>query len=447
MSKTSGSIREGNAVRVVAGKHHVGEIGEVTRIYEDHILVRFSADPAEYAFEIPELNLTTNPAPEQGKEASKSTTASGITKLLPGQSVRVVAPGDEFDGRAGTIFRIVDDDEIFDDMNVFVAFAGEDDAISFRSDEITLECAPRAPRPRASSQDSSSLQKPTTPTKSTKPQNVVPKSASSSVKSKSSPHAGLPKHPGSPSAVERKQPTAELTLPSRKAAPPPRQAAQESPPKALSNPPPRQDRSSYFDGKPSMVERPSPASGNSWLQSIKDTGLGQVKRGSSRWVAGMAIIAVGAALFLSAFLEWGRTTVSGYAIAMSGLGQVSVYGSDNAPLTSFLEEQLQDQVSSSVHNPGIWTALVGLVSILGGLAYVWTARRSEASIVVAIACGLAFLACIGNVVNLASMMGDVSESGNYSIGFGLLLACALALTLVGSAVTAFVLERISMNNR
>ena len=80
----------------------------------------------------------------------------------------------------------------------------------------------------------------------------------------------------------------------------------------------------YWRGKPGMTQRLSQRSGEPWLQSIKDTGPGRVERGSSRWVAGLAIIAAGGALVVSTLLAWGHTTASGYAISMSGLGQVSV---------------------------------------------------------------------------------------------------------------------------
>jgi Protein of unknown function (DUF2510) len=62
----------------------------------------------------------------------------------------------------------------------------------------------------------------------------------------------------------------------------------------------------YWDNKPRMIESPSPHVTDQWLEAMKDTGPGQVERGSSRWVAGVAIILVGAALFMSGFLEWGR---------------------------------------------------------------------------------------------------------------------------------------------
>jgi hypothetical protein len=75
---------------------------------------------------------------------------------------------------------------------------------------------------------------------------------------------------------------------------------------------------------PTTAERISPHAGEQWLQSIKDTGPGRVERGSSRWVAGLSIIAAGGVLVVSTLLAWGHTTSEGLAISMSGLGQVSV---------------------------------------------------------------------------------------------------------------------------
>ncbi len=422
---STAALYPGQAVKVVApGDDFDGRVGTIFKVIDDDedyddmdVFVKFADEDDAFAFRRDEVILTspdpTRPKPIQRRTPNatsppraapelkiRSTAAPDTTTLLRGQAVKVVAPGDDFDGRVGTIFKVIDDDEDYDDMDVFVKFADEDDAFAFRRDEVAREPM-RTAHPSRPAEDASQPQKnAASRTRSTTPPKAAPKNTSSANK-KTSPAVGQPTKPGSPSVG-----------------------------------------SDSWNAKAQMVAR----SGQSWLQSIKDIGPNAVQRGSGRWVTGVAMLVGGAVLILSTLLVWGRTTSDGYAIAMSGLGQVSVHG-PNSTLTSFLEEQLQGEVGPAVFNPGIWTALVGVLSIFGGLAYLWTARRSEASIVVAVACGVDFLACISNATSLGSMMGDVSDSDSYTIGFGLLLACALTLILVALAVTAFVLERISMNNR
>ena len=92
--------------------------------------------------------------------------------------------------------------------------------------------------------------------------------------------------------------------------------------------------------------------------------------------------------------------------------------------------------------------LVGLIAIVAGAAFLWTRWRSQTALTVAILGGIEFLACMGNVINLGAMMGNPASSpGEYAIGFGLLLACAVTLVLVALGITAFVLERISIRSR
>ena len=119
----------------------------------------------------------------------------------------------------------------------------------------------------------------------------------------------------------------------------------------------------------------------------------------------------------------------------------------NSPIGGFFESQLQDEVGATVHNPGIWAFLVGLIAIVAGAAFLWTRWRSHTALTVAILGGIEFLACMGNVVSLGAMMGNPVSGSEYSIGFGLLLACAVTLVLVGLGITAFVLERMSIGSR
>jgi hypothetical protein len=164
-------------------------------------------------------------------------------------------------------------------------------------------------------------------------------------------------------------------------------------------------------------------------------------------VAGLAIVILGAALLLSTFLDWGSTTLSDYTMTMNGFGSVHVSGPDHS-MSSFMQQQLEDEVESAVHSPGVWVALFGVVAIAAGAAFMWTAWRTPASIAVMVLGGIAFLVCIGNLINLAAMMGNTaSYGGDYRVGFGLLAACALTLALIGVGITAFVLERMALGAR
>ena len=92
--------------------------------------------------------------------------------------------------------------------------------------------------------------------------------------------------------------------------------------------------------------------------------------------------------------------------------------------------------------------LVGLIAVVAGAAFLWTQWRSQTALTVAIVGGIEFLVCMGNVISVGAMMGNPASShGEYAIGLGLLLACAVTLVLVGLGITAFVLERISISSR
>ena len=184
----------------------------------------------------------------------------------------------------------------------------------------------------------------------------------------------------------------------------------------------------------------SPHAGKQWLQSIKDTGPGRVERGSSRWVAGLAIIAAGGVLVVSPLLPWAHDTRSGSVISVSGLGAISVNAEEG--VASLIKE------FNNYGIPGIWAVLVGLIAIVAGAAFLWTRWRSQTALTVAILGGIGFLACMADAINVGAVMGNpASGAGEYAIGFGLLLACAVTLVLVGLGITAFVLERISIGSR
>jgi predicted tellurium resistance membrane protein TerC len=136
---------------------------------------------------------------------------------------------------------------------------------------------------------------------------------------------------------------------------------------------------------------------------------------------------------------------------MSGLGQVFVEPPNDGKLpgaATFIADRIKEDMQSSVHTPGIWALFVGLIAIVAGAAYLWTQWRSQTALTAAIVGGIEFLMCVRNAINVAAMMGNpAGDARQYAIGFGLLLACAVTLVLIGLGITAFVLERFSIGAR
>ncbi|WP_237160566.1 hypothetical protein [Mycolicibacter engbaekii] len=113
---------------------------------------------------------------------------------------------------------------------------------------------------------------------------------------------------------------------------------------------------------------------------------------------------------------------------------------------AFAAARVKDDVEATANNPGAWAVIVGLIAIVVGAAYLWTEWRSIAALAAAVLGGLDLLLCLVNVMNVSALFGD-SNAGSYSVGFGLLLACATTLTLVGVGITGFVLERSAISSR
>ena len=236
---------------------------------------------------------------------------------------------------------------------------------------------------------------------------------------------------------------------------PVQQPAPAAPPALTPTGPPGRSAASESGTVPgSPWQRPgdtrTPPSGlHGWLQSIRDTGAGHVVRGSSRWVSGVAIIAAGVVLLLSTFMAWGHTVSAGFRISLSGLGFVSVTAPEgDEQVAAFITRQLQDEVSSAAHNPGVWALVVALIVVVAGAAYLWTKWRSQAALTVAVTSAIEFLVCVSNAASVGAMMGYAASRGeDYAIGFGLLLACGVTLVLTGLGITAFVFERVSIGSR
>lgn len=188
-----------------------------------------------------------------------------------------------------------------------------------------------------------------------------------------------------------------------------------------------------------MIERLSSDTGESWLQSIQDTGPNRILRGSSRWIAGLAILGAGGALVLSTLLEWGRATTSSFTATVSGIGSVSIQASGSSRPSDTL-------IASSAI--GGWALILGLLAVVLGAGFLWTQWRSAATLAVAILGGIGFLVCLQKAITIESIMKSMTGApGDYQVGIGLLLACASALVLSAVAVTAFVLELMSTNPR
>jgi hypothetical protein len=198
-----------------------------------------------------------------------------------------------------------------------------------------------------------------------------------------------------------------------------------------------------WEKHPQLVERVDAPPGQrrpqtiqSWLQSIKDEGPHRIAKGGPRWVAGIAMVAAAAVLLLSTFLDWGRASTSNLTVTLSGTGSVTVsMPGGNSPSSALI-------AGGAI---GVHAIVVSVIAAVAGGAYLWTRWRSYAALAVAVLGGIEFLVCLQNAITIASTLKPmVGAPGEYQIGIGLLLACASALVLSAVAVTAFVLERVSI---
>lgn len=197
---------------------------------------------------------------------------------------------------------------------------------------------------------------------------------------------------------------------------------------------------------PNVIQRPSPRSNDSWLQSIRDTGPHRVERGSSRWIAGLAVSIAGSALVLSTLLPWEHATTSSFAASVTGLGSVHMQATWGQTYSDALTQSYASDLGAARIAPGALTLAIGAVLVAGGV-YLWTAWRSAAAITAAVIGGFAFLVCLHSAMTVASTLRPMTGPADFSIGMGLLLACALTLTIAALGVTAFVLERLSITSR
>jgi hypothetical protein len=183
-----------------------------------------------------------------------------------------------------------------------------------------------------------------------------------------------------------------------------------------------------------------------WLQ--RDTGQARVQRGSPRWIVGLTIIGAGLVLIVSVFCGWGHIAIGGgpngiVQASVSGAGTVSVtVPQDDPEFERYAAQSLEHVVS----HRGLWVAVVGVLIVTAAAAYLWLPPRTEAAIGVAVLGGIGSVFCLSNALNVGGTFNDAIDVSydHYSLGPGLVVACAMTVVLTALGVTAFVLERIAV---
>jgi hypothetical protein len=183
-----------------------------------------------------------------------------------------------------------------------------------------------------------------------------------------------------------------------------------------------------------------------WLQ--RDTGQARIQRGSPRWIVGLAILGAGLLLVVSIFLGWGRIAIGSGSntivqAEVSGAGTVSVTVPQDDPE---FERHAAQSLGHVLGHSGVWVAVIGVLIVAAGVAYLWLRPRTEAAIAVAVLAGIGLVFCLSNALNVRGMFyEDLDLSiAHYSPGLGLVVACAMTVVLTALGVTAFVLERIAV---
>jgi hypothetical protein len=178
-----------------------------------------------------------------------------------------------------------------------------------------------------------------------------------------------------------------------------------------------------------------------WLRQ-RDTGLGRIQRGSPPWIVGLTIIVGGLVLVGSVFLDWGHLAIGGGQVAVSGTGTVLVTVPHGDPeIERYNAQSLENVVSHS----GVWVAVVGLLIVAGGAAYLWLLPREATAIAVAVLAGIGSLVCLSYAFNVRRIFGEACclNDAHYSLGVGVVVACTTTVVLTALGVAAFVWERIA----
>lgn len=177
----------------------------------------------------------------------------------------------------------------------------------------------------------------------------------------------------------------------------------------------------------------------------RDTGPARVQRGSPRWIAGLAIVVAGLLLVVSVFLDWGHIAFGPRSnsiaqVAVSGAGTVSVtMPQGGREFERYAGKSLEHVVSHS----GLWVAVIGVLIVAAGAAYLWLLPREEAALAVAVLAGIGFVSCLSGALNVRRSLGEALglAYGHYSLGFGVVVACTMTVVLMALGVAAFVLDR------
>jgi hypothetical protein len=188
-----------------------------------------------------------------------------------------------------------------------------------------------------------------------------------------------------------------------------------------------------------------PATPRRWLE--RDTGQTGVQRGSPRWMVGLTILVAGFLLVVSVFLDWVHIAIGGgaYSIvqaSVSGAGTVSVTKPQDDPeFQRYAAQSLEHVVSHS----GVWVAVIGILIVAAGAAYLWLPPRAEAALAVAVLAGIGAVFCLSCAFNVRRIFREALDLNyaHYSLGFGVVVACTLTVILTVLGVTAFVLDCIT----
>jgi hypothetical protein len=175
-----------------------------------------------------------------------------------------------------------------------------------------------------------------------------------------------------------------------------------------------------------------------WIK--RDTGQTRVRRGSPRWIVGLANLIAAILLLVSVFLDWVHIAIGGVVRAsVSGAGTVSVTKPDDDPeLQRYVTQSLEQVVSHS----GMWIAVIGVLIVAADAVYLWLPPHAEAAIAVAVLAGISAVFCLSCAFDVQRVFRQALDLNyaHYSLGFGVVVACSMTVLLTVLGVAAFVLD-------
>jgi hypothetical protein len=156
----------------------------------------------------------------------------------------------------------------------------------------------------------------------------------------------------------------------------------------------------------------------------------------------------GLLLVVSVFLDWGHIAIGGGSdsivqASVSGAGTVSVTVPHDDPEFERYGAQSVEHVMS---HSGVWVAVIGVLIVAAGAAYLWLRPRAEAAIAVTVLAGIGSVFGLSYALNVREMFSEVLDLSfaHSSLGFGLIVACTMTVALTALGVAAFVLERLAV---